>query len=782
MKILVVDDDEDARALLEIILADKGHHVSQHSNGQEALNSLRREKVDVVISDILMPAMDGFELCRQMKLDADFKNIPIIFHTATYVDKKDEDFAREIGVSDFLFKPADPSLLFKSIKASLASSPSIPTISDQDQIDLIEKHRDALARKLEDKVATLQKEKETLHLSEEKYRLLVESLKREHYIYSQNAQGVLTYVSPSIETVLGYTPEEFQVRFDQYFTDHPINRLAIEHTEAAIAGEFRPSYQVEVRHKDGGTRILEIVEQPVLDDHGKVIVIEGIAHDITHRKYEEQELLKHREHLEELVEERTRELLIAKDQAESANKAKSAFLANMSHELRTPLNAILGFSEMLARDPTATPQQQEKLTVINHSGSHLLTMINDVLDLSKIEAGRTDLEPEAFELPVFLEDIGRMFEMRAIDKSLHFELDLGGYLPRFVEADSGKLRQVLINLLGNAVKFTSQGGFSLTASTQSIDNEEEKILLQLRVEDTGPGIDSEQLAHIFEPFVQLHRSAGSAPGTGLGLAISQSFVELMSGEMSIESTAGKGTLFDIKLPVKILNDSTSIRPLRVKKPVVTGLEQDQPSWRILVAEDNYNSRLLLNSLLSNVGFEFRAAENGQQAVELFEQWQPHFIWMDIRMPVMDGFKATAKIRQLPGGDEVKIVALTASAFEDQRQDIFDAGCNAIMYKPFQTEDFYDAMAVQLGLRYCYQAESEDIKNAPIEVRPEAISKLPSKLRETLVDAATSLNSDHFNQVLIDVKALDPVLAEGMETLAQAYRFDLILKLMEKGGE
>jgi signal transduction histidine kinase/ligand-binding sensor domain-containing protein/CheY-like chemotaxis protein len=415
--------------------------------------------------------------------------------------------------------------------------------------------------------------------------------------------------------------------------------------------------------------------------------------------------------LETVVAERTVDLITAKEhadelmeQANQANKAKSMFLSNMSHELRTPLNAVLGYSQILHRDTGTNAEQRRILNIISNSGEHLLGLINDVLDLAKIEAGRAELKPEPFDLPGMLQSMEEMFRVRCDSKGLSLDLEILDGVPKSVRADLGKLRQVLINLLGNAVKFTGRGGIGLTVGP-------ENGLVCFLVRDTGPGIPEDQHAEILQPFKQDTSRISSEEGTGLGLAITASYVKMLGGELQVDSTVGVGSTFSFAIPL----EKTSRLPETAEAPArrVAGLA-DGRHWRVLVADDKFINRDLLERMLVPVGFEVRVVEDGQAAVDVFPEYHPQLVLMDIRMPVLNGYEATRRIKAMEGGRDVSVIALTASALEQDKIGIMAAGCADVVTKPFREEYLFEIIAKHIPVQYVYETEAVE----PPMVAPE----------------------------------------------------------------
>jgi signal transduction histidine kinase/CheY-like chemotaxis protein len=501
-----------------------------------------------------------------------------------------------------------------------------------------------------------------------------------------------------------------------------------------------------------------------------------------------QELRSLADHLEDLVAERTKELARARDQALEANRAKSVFLANMSHELRTPLNAILGFTQLMMRDQGVSAEYRENLDVIIRSGEHLLGLINDVLEMSKIEAGQHTLNAENFDLYYMLNGLEDMFRLRASDKKLTLLFDLAEDVPQYVRTDPNKLRQVLINLLGNAVKFTHEGGVTLRCRSAPLSlTEDENLVIKqgawlfFEVEDTGPGIAENELEELFEAFKQTATGRQMQEGSGLGLAISHMFVHLLGGDLTVCSTVGQGSVF--KFDIQVQCAAVADVPVSQPRQRVIGLEPDQPSYRILIVEDRLENRRLLVKLLEPIGFEVREAVNGQEGIEIWEAWDPHLVWMDMRMPVMDGYEATKRIKSTTKGQATVVVALTASVFEEQRTVVLSAGCDDFVRKPFRDKDIFDVLHRHLGVRFLYAGQDQETAtprhdSMPKDLTPTALRNLPAQWLSDMHQAANRADMDRMLSLLTDIETDYAQLAQELQTLIQDFRLDELIALTD----
>lgn len=491
---------------------------------------------------------------------------------------------------------------------------------------------------------------------------------------------------------------------------------------------------------------------------------------------------------------------IAKQAAEAANIAKSEFLANMSHELRTPLNAIIGFTQVVSRDAGLSTENQHHLGIISRSGEHLLDLINDILQMSKIEAGRITLNINSFDLYRLLNDIKAMLQLKTTSKGLRLIIDCAPEVPQYIQTDERKLCEVLINLLGNAIKFTEKGSVTLRVRGGLVNGDDWKrgvreinnystnlaassSLITFEVEDTGLGIAPEEKSKLFTAFGQTETGRNSQEGTGLGLAISQKFVQLMGGDIAVSSTLGKGTIFAFNIQAATSSALEIKTPQETRK--VIGLAPNQRDYRILIVEDNQDNRLLLVKLLTAVGFGVREAKNGQEAVELWASYCPDLILMDMRMPVMNGYEATTEIKKHLQGQATTVIALTASALEEERVVIISAGCDDFMRKPFQEEVLWEKIAQYLGVQYLYEegTKSGAKRTQELSINSHSLefhlSQMPREWVEKLHQAALKCLDHLIIELVKEIPETHAPLANTLEDWAINFIFDQIIDLIQQ---
>ncbi|MCP4137588.1 MAG: response regulator [bacterium] len=540
--------------------------------------------------------------------------------------------------------------------------------------------------------------------------------------------------------------------------------------------------------------------------------------EIVERTRAERELRNYHEHLEELVDERTRELAHINDRlqeakeeaewaqriaehnamlAEKANNAKTTFLANMSHELRTPLNAIMGFAQLLGRNKALSDDTRSTVAIIDRSGEHLLELINSVLEMSRIEAGQSVVVKTGFDLIRMLDDLEAMFLLRAQKKGLTLFFEYDEEILRLIKTDESKLRQVLINLIGNAIKFTEKGTVLLRVKQDvPVTTKENENLrrFHFEVEDTGPGIPGEDIETLFETFTQAKEGLKSMEGTGLGLSISSQLVKLLGGDITVQSRVGKGTSFYFTIEVEQVG-AGEIADQKITERVIEiepgSKAPDNRSYRILVVEDLFENRMLLCRLLEQVGFEVTGAQNGKEAVELFEEWQPHFIWMDLRMPVMDGYTAMKEIREKMEnnylGFKPFIVALTASAFEEEKTTALSKGFDDFVRKPFREAEIFGKLEKYLGVKYIYEnipgKQAANREKRPGEEIIAGLKTVAPGILNRLKEASELSDMDHIDRVIREIEESSPALAEDLAVLVDSFAYDEILDFIaEAQGE
>jgi PAS domain S-box-containing protein len=627
-----------------------------------------------------------------------------------------------------------------------------------------------LEQEVAERTTELAEQTNALWKSEKKYRTLFETMTLG--VVYQDASGNITSANPAAERILGLTLDQMQGR-----TSFDPRWKTIHEDGSDFPGETHPAIMA-LKTGQPVTDVIMGVFHPNEEQYTWINVnaipecypgekqpfqVYATFDNITKRKQFEMELVH------------------AKEVAETANQAKSTFLANMSHELRSPLNAILGFAQILTRSQKLDKESQENVGIISRSGEHLLSLINQVLDLSKIEAGRTILNENHFDLYRLLNDLEDMFHLKADDKHLLLQFERQASVPQYLYTDEVKVRQVLINLLNNALKFTVEGGITvrINAKTINTDFKQQRAVMEFAIEDTGPGIAPEELDELFTAFVQTSTGKQAQEGTGLGLPISRKFVQLMGGEMKVSSDVGCGTTFQFQIQCQ-LSEAIHIKQHTHEKRIIA-LVSNQPRYRILIVDDKWTNRQLLIKLLNPLGFELKEAENGQQAIDIWNEWQPHLIWMDMRMPVMDGYTATQQIKDHVKGQATAIVALTASVLEEERAVVLDAGCDDFLRKPFKDGDIFDMMHKHIGVEYIYEdpLQTATKETETDELTPDNLATLPAELLTRFEEATELSDPDKIESLIHEIRLHHPKLANRLAEFSDLFDYGTILDLVRQ---
>jgi PAS domain S-box-containing protein len=508
----------------------------------------------------------------------------------------------------------------------------------------------------------------------------------------------------------------------------------------------------------GKTIWYSITKVPLIDSNGNIIGLVGINRDITILKENEDKLQK------------------AKEEADSANQAKSIFLSNMSHEIRTPMNAIMGYSQLMLRDHSLSQQQIDRINTITKSGEHLLELINDILEISKIEAGRITFNPSSFDLKSLLYDLETMFRVKTDSKNIKLLVELDKNLPQFIYTDEGKLRQIFINIIGNAVKFTTEGKITVRVRMDNTEKKE-KVLLS-EVEDMGPGISEKEIGSLFTAFGQM--AAGiKAGGTGLGLALCKQYAKLLGGDITVKSEIGKGSCFCFSISFEERKEDI-IKQKESKKRVI-GLEAEQKKYKILVADDRLENRSFIHDLLEIIGFDVLEAEDGKDAINKFIKYLPDLILMDINMPVLNGYEAIKQIKKTLQGNKIPIIAVTATAFDEDKQKILDAGADDYIRKPFIEQELFNIIKKFLGVKYLYEEEQHKdyLQNTLIM---EQIAKIPEDQINKILESIKNANLKELLFLIDQLGVEFPEMTGYLRNLAKKYEYENLIEIFQRKGD
>ncbi|WP_299403794.1 response regulator [Acaryochloris sp. IP29b_bin.148] len=748
VEIMVVDDTPANLEVISETLSSAGYRVAAAISGERALKRLKTHPPALILLDIQMPGLDGFETCRQIKANPESNHIPIIFITARS-DTESILHGFEVGAVDYISKPFQEAELLARVNTHLQ-------LRHVNQLYALEREK---AEQLEQ---------------------LNQQLSLTQFSVDHSVDGILwitpnmsfAYANDSMCEMLGYSRAEL-LQLSVSALKSSFNDSEWQIFQAQVKEQQRLRLEAQILTKDGQELPVDVSLNYLQFSDGEYYVAH--CRDIRDRKLAEEKLQQSNERLR-----------ITNQDLIRATQFKDEFLASMSHELRTPLNAVLGFSQLMQRDQSMSADNHEMLQIINRNGEHLLALINDILEMSKIEAGKIVLKPTTVDFPKFLDDLHNLFKGKAEAKHLELTVLYPPEMPRYIQVDVVKLRQILLNLMGNALKFTQQGQISL--HTKILDTAPDlsptAVHLQFMISDTGTGIKPGELESIFHPFIQSEDGKHAHQGTGLGLPISCKFAQLMGGNIQVQSIWGKGSTFYCDILVEAsANDAQAEDSSSQHYQTMQGFSDSQTSYRLLVVDDNVDNRALLTHMLSIPSFEVRTAVSGSQAVDINESWHPHLICMDISMPEMSGLEATRRIRR--SNSTPKIIAITANAFADDRQAALAAGCDDFIAKPFTEVTIFKRIAKLLDLEFTTESalsiptqdhwDPSNLQEAQIQ---SDFSAMPTAWQEHVQQSIRTLDEQSLRTLLKDVPAEHHAMVDAISRLLKDYRYDILMSLLK----